>query len=250
MDDLQLLIDLHIDGDRQGPGGDDATTQAIALAGLQNLSGLKIADIGCGTGAATLALGRQLDGHITAVDFLPQFLERLEQRAGEAGLAGKITTLAASMDALPFTPNSLDVIWSEGAIYNMGFEAGIKYVHSFLKPGGVLAVSELSWFTNQRPAELHDHWMQAYPEVDTASAKIAQLENNGYSLLGYFPLTRTHWIDNYYRPMQHRFDKLLAKYRQTAESVAVVQAERAEIALYEKYADYFGYGFYIAHKVG
>jgi hypothetical protein len=37
-----------------------------------------------------------------------------------------ITTLNCSMDALPFDEGEFDVIWSEGAVYNMGFEAGVS----------------------------------------------------------------------------------------------------------------------------
>ena len=145
MDELQLLIDLHKDGPRQGPGGDNETRLAIALSGLKHVSDLKIADIGCGAGASTLVLARELDAHLTAVDFLPEFLARLEDAAGRAGLSDRITTLSASMEALPFAESAYDAIWSEGAIYNMGFAAGIKAWRRYLKPGGVLAVSELTW---------------------------------------------------------------------------------------------------------
>jgi precorrin-6B methylase 2 len=54
VEELQLLIDLHLDGDRQGPGSKEDTLRAIELAGLIQKNALKIADIGCGTGASTL----------------------------------------------------------------------------------------------------------------------------------------------------------------------------------------------------
>ena len=38
------------------------------------------------------------------------------------GLSEKVTTLCCSMDNLPFGDEEYDVIWSEGAIYNVGFE--------------------------------------------------------------------------------------------------------------------------------
>ena len=53
----------------------------------------------------------------------------------------------------------------------MGFANGIRAWRRLLKPGGVLAVSELTWLKRERPAELTQHWMRAYPELDTASAK-------------------------------------------------------------------------------
>ena len=165
MEDLDLLIDLHRDTKRQGPGGSDETDLSITLSGLRGAQGLNIADIGCGTGSSTLVLTRELDASITAVDLLPQFLDQLEIAAKRKGLSERIKTLAAPMDALPFEEGSFDAIWAEGAIYNIGFERGIKAWRHFLKPGGILAVSELTWLTQERPAELQQHWMQEYPQV-------------------------------------------------------------------------------------
>ena len=144
MDDLELLLDLHIGGERQGRGSDAATRSALALSGLTGRSGLAVADIGSGTGAATLVLAQDLDASVTAVDLLEPLLDVLGERARRAGIADRITTLAASMDALPFEPGSLDAIWSEGAIYNIGFEHGVRAWRSFLRPGGVLAVTEIA----------------------------------------------------------------------------------------------------------
>ncbi|MCU0974067.1 MAG: class I SAM-dependent methyltransferase, partial [Burkholderiales bacterium] len=90
MDDLQLLVDLHLEADRQGPGADAETHRAIELSGLRNKRGLEVADIGCGTGASTLVLARELDARIVAIDFLPEFLAVLEERAIQAGVAERI----------------------------------------------------------------------------------------------------------------------------------------------------------------
>jgi len=126
MEDFQLLIDLHKGASRQGPGGDAASEKALGLAMIDRAEPLKIADIGCGTGASTLLLARLLNAQITAVDFLQDFLEALEGRAESMGLSEKISPLCCSMDNLPFEDEAYDVIWSEGAIYNIGFEKGVK----------------------------------------------------------------------------------------------------------------------------
>lgn len=248
MDELSLLADLHREGQRQGPGGVEETRLAIRLSGLRAGTGLKIADIGCGTGASSLVLAQDLKADVTAVDFLPDFLEKLDRTVQAAGLDHRITTHAASMEALSFADASLDAIWSEGAIYNMGFAQGIQSWRRFLKPGGILAVSELTWLTRERPAELTDHWMRAYPEVDTASAKMAVLEDNGFAPTGYFALPRHCWLDNYYRPLQARFANFLSRHAADPMAAELVAAEEAEIALYERNADYVSYGFYIACK--
>ncbi|MEQ8659539.1 MAG: class I SAM-dependent methyltransferase [Gammaproteobacteria bacterium] len=248
MNDLALLIDLHRDGPRQGPGDDDATRLAITLAGLREKRGLRIADIGCGTGAATLVLARELDAVVTAVDCLADFVSDLADVVQRQQLGERIEPLVATMEALPFAEQSLDAVWSEGAVYNMGFARGIRAWRRCLKPAGILAVSELTWLTRERPAELARHWALEYPEVATASTKMALLEDNGYAPVGYFALPRRCWLDNYYRPLQARFAAFLARHGNATAARTIVAAEQKEIALYERFADYVGYGFYIAQR--
>ena len=248
MDDLQLLVDLHLEAHRQGPGGDAETRRAIELSGLRKGHGLQIADVGCGTGASTLVLARELDAEIIAIDFLPEFLTVLEERAIQAGVADRITTVKASMDSLPVTVGTLDAIWSEGAIYNIGFEKGVQHWRQFLKPDGILAVSELTWLTDSRPAELELHWRSQYAEVDTASSKMAVLERSGYTPLGYFVLPEQCWLDAYYHPMKERFAAFLQAHDSSDSAKAIVAAEEREMDLYRRYRLYLGYGYYIARK--
>ncbi|WP_268741931.1 class I SAM-dependent methyltransferase [Methylohalobius crimeensis] len=201
------------------------------------------------TGASTITLAKELDADITAVDFLPEFLDELQSRANDHGVADRITTLNCSMDALPFEEGDFDVIWSEGAVYNMGFEAGVSVWSRFLKPRGKLIVSEITWLSATRPAELQSHWEIEYPEIDLASAKIGILERHGYSPQGYFALPVHCWLENYYRPLQSRFDAFLQRHGRSDQAKAVVEAEQHEIALYEKYRDYYSYGVYVAKQV-
>lgn len=248
MDELTLLADLHKAGLRQGPGSPDVTRRAMVLAGLDGSRPLEIADIGCGTGGASLELARMLDARITAVDFLPSFLDVLRQRAQAQGL-GRIITLEASMDALPFTDASFDVIWSEGAVYNMGFEAGASAWKRFLKPGGKLVLSEITWTTAARPQTITDYWTAQYPEIDTASAKLAVLERHGYRPEGYFLLPPCCWQEHYYGPLRERFPAFLDRHGHSPQAAAIVAAEEKEMALYQKYGQFYSYGMYVAAKV-
>ena len=249
VEDYQLLIDLHKRANRQGPGGDSETEKALSQTMIDRAAPLKIADIGCGTGASTLLLARLLKARITAVDFLQDFLEVLEGRAENMGLSEKITTLCCSMDNLPFEDEEYDVIWSEGAIYNIGFERGVIDWNRYLKVGGLLVVSEITWITASRPSELQKHWEGEYPEIDVASSKIGVLEKNGYSPIGYFVLPEYCWLDNYYRPMQDSFKDFLNRNGNSEDARAIVEAENREIELYEKYKTHYSYGVYIARKL-
>jgi SAM-dependent methyltransferase len=248
LNDFRLLADLHKRSARQGPGGIAETTRAIELARLDPATPLQVADIGCGTGASSLLLARLLNAHVTAVDLLPEFIDILRAEAVRAGLSASIDPVVGSMQELPFAREEFDVIWSEGAVYNMGFRNGVTDWQRLLKPGGILAVSEITWSSSQRPVEIEKYWHDAYPEIDTAAARMGVLESCGYIPLGYFLLPEYCWLDNYYRPLQASFDDFLRRNDNSAAARAIVAAEEEEIALYEEFGQYYSYGFYIAQQ--
>lgn len=248
MTEIELIIDLHKNTERQGPGSEKDTLRALDLIDLAEKSEVKLADIGCGSGGQTMTLAQNFNGLITAVDLFPEFLVELEEKSHKLGFKNRINTLKSSMDNLPFEPGEFDIIWSEGAIYNMGFAKGIQYWKKFLREGGYLALSEITWTTNSRPKEIESFWTSEYPEIDTASNKIGALENNGFSLVGYFTLSQESWIDNYYKPLETKFETFLERHGNSELANKVVADYVSEINIYMKYKDYFSYGFYIAKK--
>jgi cyclopropane fatty-acyl-phospholipid synthase-like methyltransferase len=249
MSDIELLIDFHVGAKRQGPGSDTDTLKALGFIGIDPKKPLTILDIGCGSGAQTLTLAQHLKGKITAVDLYPKFLDKLNERARSLSLSDKIITLEKSMDDLPFSEEEFDIIWSEGAIYNIGFQNGIKKWKNYLKTGGCISVSEMTWKTKLRPREIEEYWNKEYPEIDTASAKIKILEENGFSPLGFFFLDANSWIDNYYNPIENRLEDFLIRHGNSEAAKAIVKSEKREIALFKKYNEYLSYGFYIAKKL-
>lgn len=248
MTELELIVDFHKDAHQQGPGSENETKRALELTGIDKNKNLKIADIGCGTGSHTIVLAQNTNAQIVGVDLFPKFLDKLDDKAKELGLQDRITTLAKSMEELPFSNDEFDIIWSEGAIYNMGFEAGVKNWKDYLKTGGHLCVSEVTWITDSRPKELEDIWMKEYSEMDKASSKIKILEDNGFTLVGYFYLKQDSWIKNYYEPIKERLLKFLEQHNNSERAKAVVKEYKTEIEYYQKYKDYYSYGFYIARK--
>lgn len=245
---LRLLTDLHIHNFRQGPGSTKAFQQMLSLSGIDTKANLKIADIGCGTGSSTIPLLQNTNAEVTAVELLPAFLAELENQVEVAGLQERVTTVESDMSELPFTDEQFDVIWSEGAIYNIGYERGVADWKRFLKKDGVLVVSEITWLTTETPEPLRNHWEQEYPEVDTTSNKIAILEKNGYTPIGYFPLSIECWLENYYDPLQAGFANFLERHNHSDSAKTIIEAEEKEIELYKQYQDFVSYGVYIAKK--
>ena len=246
---FSLMVDLHREGARQGPGSDADTLRALELSRINPTMEIDVADIGCGKGASTLALARELhNAKITAVDLFPEFLQLLSSRADESGIAHRINIQQGSMESLPFADDSLDLIWSEGAIYNMGFVEGIAAWKRFLRREGVLAVSEITWLRPDPPEPIKKHWESEYPEIATASEKISILERAGYDLLGYFVLPSSSWIENYYEPTEARIGAFLERHADMPEASELIELERQEVVLYNRYREYFSYGFYVAKK--
>ena len=52
----------------------------------------------------------------------PDFIEKFNTNAEKLGLQNRIKGIVGSMDNLPFQNEEFDVIWSEGAIANIGFK--------------------------------------------------------------------------------------------------------------------------------
>ena len=134
---------LHSNLPREGPG-DDATTRSVLLS-LDLPQAPKVLDVGCGPGAQSLVLASESGGTVTAVDVHQPFLDELERRAANAGLDGRISTCRATMSDLPFADGAFDLIWSEGAIFIMGFGAGLTNWRRLLRRGGFLVASEATW---------------------------------------------------------------------------------------------------------
>ena len=247
--DVNLICEFFLNTERQGPGSPEVTLKALSF--IDHLTDhSRIADLGCGTGGQTMTLARHAPGQITGLDFFPGFVERFNHNARELNLQERVKGIVGSMDNLPFQSEELDLIWSEGAIYNFGFERGLNEWRKYLKKGGYIAVSESSWFTDERPAEINDFWVDAYPEIDTIPNQVAKIHKAGYLPVATFILPATCWTEHYLAlkiPAQKIF---LEKYagNKIAEEFSALQSFEEE--LYRKYKDFYGYTFFIAKKTG
>ncbi|MCG8369796.1 MAG: class I SAM-dependent methyltransferase [Proteobacteria bacterium] len=246
--DLELLCEFFSNLERQGPGSPEATIKALGF--IDNLdSASLIADIGCGSGGQTMVLARHAPGQITGIDLFPVFIDLFNRNAGQLNLQDRVKGVVGSMDALPFRDEQLDLMWSEGAIYNIGFERGLNEWRRFLKTGAYVAVSEATWFTEERPAEIEEFWMDAYPEIGTVSGKVAQMQKAGYVPVATFVLPENCWTDHFYTPQEDVQEDFLEKNAGNRSAEDLIANLRHEARLYFKYKEYFGYVFYIGKKI-
>lgn len=246
--DFSLICEYFSSIERQGPGSPEVTIKALSF--IENLNDQsRIVDLGCGTGGQTMVMAHHSPGQITGIDLFPTFVDLFNRNAAQLNLQDRVKGMVGSMDNLPFQEQELDLIWSEGAIYNIGFERGLNEWRKFLKPGGYVAVTEASWFTETRPTEINDFWMDAYPEIDTIPNKVAQMQKAGYVPVASFILPENCWIEHFYVHQVKAQETFLKKYAGNQAAEGLVANERHEAQLYDKYKAYYGYAFYIGKKV-
>ena len=232
---------------RQGPGLATATRKALGTLPFLT-SDTRLLDIGCGSGMQTLELARNCQASIMATDIYAPFLEILQRNATKEGLAGRIQTQVADMTNLPFDDNSFDVLWAEGSIFIIGFAQGLAQWRRLIKPGGYLVVSEFTWFAQDIPAELKKFCLMDPNEDASLPARRRAIEEAGYTLLEEFPLAREGWWDAYYKPILERLDAFEARHTGHPAAMDVVKHHRTEIDLFNRYADLYGYTFFILKR--
>ena len=207
-----------------------------------------ILDVGCGAGLQTIEIARFSDGHVTALDSYELFLDSLTQRVQAADLSKKVRVQQGSMFELPYGPATFDVILSEGAIYIMGLEKGLREWRPFLKQGGYLVASHISWLASDVPEEPKRFWEEDYPAITKVTENLDTFERAGYTMIGHFALPESAWWDDYYVPIEKRLIDLRKKYQDSAAAKASVENMQQEIDLYRRYSAYYGYVFYIARR--
>ena len=173
----------------------------------------RILDIGCGSGISTLELARLSQGEIVAIDIDQPALDKFDIRIRQAGLTDRIRSVNCSMFDMDFPDESFDIIWSEGSIYAIGFERGLREWKRFLKPSGFIMV--------------HD-------EQGNVKEKLEQISNCGYELLGYFILSTETWWTEYFAPLEKWIAEYGIRYTDNPKILEDLHQAQVELDMFKK----------------
>ncbi len=239
---LEALFILHQGLPRGGPGSDDCTREA-----LRRLPPLPpnpvVCDLGCGPGRQALVLAQELKTPIIAVDRHAPFLEQLKHSAASEGLTPWIIPLLGDIGSLDIAPKSVDLIWSEGAAYYLGFENALRTWRAWLAPNGLIALTECTWLTETPHEAAKTFWDAGYPAMGTLDENRRRAELAGFDVLDTFVLPADAWWDDFYTPLIAR----MALLRPTAspDLISLLDEMEREIDLFRHYAEIYGYVFYL-----
>ena len=245
--EMELIIETHIGLERQGPGSPETIRKALGFLGdLSKIA--KTADLACGTGGQTMVIAKSVAGSVTGLDICPEFIGAFNRNAEKAGLNGRVKGIVGDMENLPFEKDSFDLIWSEGAINEIGFERGLTHWRGFLKQGGYIAVSCPSWLTGERPEEAEGFWAVC-GGLDGTDENIAAMKRAGYGFVAAFTLPDECWTENYFVQRAAEDVRISGKYAGSEAVRAYVRGNEYEEDLYMRFGKHYGYVFYIGKKL-
>ncbi len=73
-----------------------------------------------------MVIANHKSGNITAIDLSPIFIDIFNINSQKLSLQNRVNGIVALMNNFLFQNEELNLIWSEIAIYNIGFERGIN----------------------------------------------------------------------------------------------------------------------------
>ncbi|NUB43223.1 class I SAM-dependent methyltransferase [Fertoebacter nigrum] len=231
----EAFFTIHSGLVREGPGDRDSLDWAVAQAGTG--PDARVLDAGCGPGADIASLLAHVpQGHVTALDKHPDFVARVaEAHAADT----RVTVREGDMLA----PDGLfDLIWSAGAIYNMGITPALIAWRRHLAPEGRVAFSDAAWRHDAPSATARAFWLE-YPGMTDRAGIHAQVVAAGYTVIADRWLSDSAWAA-YYTPLAARVSALRAA-GDPALAEALAETE-AELAVWRDHGGDYGYLLVVA----
>ena len=229
---MSALSALFSGLDRLGPGNAESVRWALGVAGTPKTA--RILDAGCGTGADLGVLNAAAaNGQLVAIDREVSFVERARKRVPGIEVA------VADMAHPPGAP--FDLIWSAGAVYNLGVANALAGWRNCLTRDGCVAFSDLRARIENPPTEVIEFWASEGVDLQSTAMLEAEVIGAGYEILG------TRWVGtagwaSYYGPLEVELDHFDA-------DPDLAAALRAEIALWRTHGVTYGYRIIVARPM-
>jgi len=137
-------------------GRDVFDHQKEILAALKLKPGMKVADVGAGTGLFARLMARRVGscGKIYAVDISEEFLDHIRKTA-RAECLKNIQTVVCQPDSVELPPHSVDLVFICDTYHHFEYPyKTMRSIHEALKPGGEVVLIDF-----QRIEGVSDEWI-------------------------------------------------------------------------------------------
>ncbi|MFO7649237.1 class I SAM-dependent methyltransferase [Halomonas campaniensis] len=177
----QLTLDAVAGIDQLHLGGRAASRSLAALGELE--PGVRVLDVGCGTGGAARLLADEFGCEVVGVDITAAFVAAAEWLSAATGLAGRTRFLCADAARTPLAGAGFDLVWCQHALMNMpDVPAVLAEWRRLLVPGGRVLLHEVVAGDNPEPLALPVPWARtaATSHLQRREALEASLETAGF----------------------------------------------------------------------
>lgn len=136
--DVSSFVNRFEKDDREAYAAREAITASLALK-----TGMKVADVGAGTGFYARLFAAQVgpEGKVYAVDIAPAFVKYIGDRAKQDGQDRVIETILGTQDDTKLPTGTLDLVFTSDTYHHFEKPAAVlATIHRSLKPGGRFAL--------------------------------------------------------------------------------------------------------------
>jgi arsenite methyltransferase len=170
-------------GEHLHPGGAALTSELAAALAVGR--GSVVADVACGPGAGSLQLAQETGCDVVGIDISTESLAVARGQAEAAGLAARVEFVEGDAEALPLEDGSVDGALCECAVCTFPDKpAAARELARVLRPGGRLALSDMTAEPERLPAELRTlhAWVACLADARPLPELAELLEGAGFSV--------------------------------------------------------------------
>ncbi len=163
----------------ESPGREVFDQKQIILQALQIKPGMKIADIGAGTGLYTIPMAQQVGetGLIYAVDISIDFIKNIKIRAKKHGLKNVIGHINSQTE-IGLPPNSIDMAFICNTYHHFEYPLStLKSIYQALVPGSQLVIIDF-----KRDPDVSSSWVMSHVRAHKKKV-IHEIESVGFKLI-------------------------------------------------------------------
>jgi predicted methyltransferase len=152
--------------------------------------GLKVADIGSGTGFFTELMAGEVGdaGRIYAVDIAPRFVEASVQRARDRGM-NNVVGVVNDQHSVRLSPGSVDLVFTSDTYHHFEYpRSTLLSIHEALRPGGDLVVIDF-----KRIPGVSNPWVLRHVRAGEAEV-VAEIQAAGFELVERLDFMQTQYF--------------------------------------------------------
>jgi len=233
-------------------GGLDTTKRLLAACPID--VNTYVLEVGCGAGATTSYLAREVGCRVMGVDLRESMIALARERAEREGVEDRVELRVANALDLPFEDGRFDVVLCESVAAFIADKARLaRELARVVRPGGYVGMNEEVWLQTPPPAEMVDYVRRTWEieaETPTTERWVAMLEAAGLEVTAetfVFDARRESTQMRRYRPrdMFRMVYRTVALY---ARSRAFRQCMRGRHRLPKDLFRYYGYALFVGRK--